>query len=95
MESKRLFHEASPLTYTTIDNNHTAFLLAWGTEDDIVDPGSQSEVFVTALKQAGFFVRTMIVQGAPHYWMWDPIDEANSYTGFLAPKLLRFLQNQL
>ena len=53
MESKHLFYEASPLTYTTIDKNHTAFLV-WGTEDDIADPRSQSEVFVTALKQAGF-----------------------------------------
>ena len=48
-----------------------------------------------ALKQAGFFVRTVIVPGAPHFWMWDPIDEPTSYTGFLAPRLLRFLQNQL
>jgi hypothetical protein len=52
-------------------------------------------VFVTALKQAGFFVRTVIVPGAPHFWMWEPIDEPTSYTGFLAPRLLRFLQNQL
>jgi acetyl esterase/lipase len=95
MESKQLFYEASPLTYTTIDNNQTAFLIVWGTEDDIIDPRSQSEVFVTALKQAGFFVRTVIVPGAPHFWMWDPIDEPTSYTGFLAPRLLRFLQNQL
>jgi acetyl esterase/lipase len=95
LESKQLFYEASPLTYTTIDNNQTAFLVVWGTEDDIVDPRSQSEVFVTALKQAGFFVRTVIVPGAPHYWMWDPIDEPTSYTGFLAPRLLRFLQDQL
>jgi hypothetical protein len=26
MENKQLFYEASPLTYTTIDNNQTAFL---------------------------------------------------------------------
>jgi acetyl esterase/lipase len=95
MESKQLFYEASPLTYTTINNNQTAFLVVWGTEDDIVDPRSQSEVFVTALKQAGFFIRTVVVPGAPHYWMWDPIDEPTSYTGFLAPRLLRFLQDQL
>jgi acetyl esterase/lipase len=95
MESKHLFYEASPLTYTTIDKNHTAFLVVWGTEDDIADPRSQSEVFVTALKQAGFFVRTVIIPGAPHFWMWDPIDEPTSYTGFLAPRLLRFLQRQL
>jgi acetyl esterase/lipase len=95
MESKHVFYEASPLTYTTIDKNHTAFLVVWGTEDDIADPRSQSEVFVTALKQAGFFVRTVIVPGAPHFWVRDPIDEPTSYTGFLAPRLLRFLQNQL
>jgi acetyl esterase/lipase len=95
MESKHLFYEASPLTYTTIDKNHTAFLVAWGTEDDIADPRAQSEVFVTALKQAGFFVRTVIVPGAPHFWIREPIDEPTSYTGFLAPRLLRFLQNQL
>jgi acetyl esterase/lipase len=95
MESKQLFYEASPLTYTTIDNNQTAFLVVWGTEDDIVDPRSQSEVFVRALKQAGFFIRTVIVPGAPHFWMWEPIDEPTSYTGFLAPRLLRFLQSQL
>jgi acetyl esterase/lipase len=95
IESKQLFYEASPLTYTTIDNNQTTFLVVWGTEDDIVDPRSQSEVFVTALKQAGFYVRTVIVPGAPHYWMWDPIDEPTSCTGFLAPRLLRFLQDWL
>lgn len=95
IESKQLFYEASPLTYTTIDRNHTAFLVVRGTEDDIADPRTQSQAFVTALKQAGFFVRTVIVPGAPHFWMWDPIDEPTSHTGFVAPRLLRFLQNQL
>jgi acetyl esterase/lipase len=95
MESKQLFYEASPFTYTTIERNQTAFLMVWGTEDDIVDAHSQSEAFVTALKQAGFFVRTVIVPGAPHFWMWDPIDEPTSFTGFVAPRLLRFLQQQL
>jgi acetyl esterase/lipase len=95
MESKQIFYEASPLTYTTIDKNETAFLVVWGREDDIVDSRSQSEVFVMALKQAGFFVRTVIIPGAPHFWMSDPIDEPTSYTGFLAPRLLSFLQNQL
>ena len=95
MESKHIFYEASPFTYTTIERNQTAFLVVWGSEDDIVDARSQSEAFVTALKQAGFFVRTVIVPGAPHFWMWDPIDEPTSYIGFVAPRLLRFLQQQL
>ena len=95
MESKWLFYEASPMTYTTVDNNDTAFLVVWGAEDDIVDRQSQSEAFVTALKQAGFFTRTVIVPGAPHFWMSDPIDEERSHSAFLAPRLLRFLQDRL
>ena len=83
------------MTYTTTDNNHTAFLVVWGTEDDLVDTASQSGEFVTALKQAGFFVRTVIVPGAPHFWMGDPLDEPASYTAILAPRLLRFLQERL
>ena len=65
MESKWLFYEASPTSYTTVDNNHTAFLIVWGDEDDIVDRHSQSEAFVNSLKQAGFFTRSVIVPGAP------------------------------
>ena len=48
-----------------------------------------------ALKQAGFFVRTTILQGAPHYFGSDPIDEPGSFSGFLAPRLMRFLQEKL
>ena len=95
IDTKQLFHEASPFTYTTIENSQTAFLVVWGTGDDIVDPATQSEPFVTALKQAKFYVRTVILPGAPHYWMWDPIDEPASHTGFLAPRLLRFLRDKL
>ena len=95
MENKKIFYEASPMTYTTVDNAHTAFLVVWGTEDDIVDPPSQSGAFVNALKQSGFYVRTVIVPGAPHFWMRDPIDEPNSHTAFLEPRLLRFLQEKL
>jgi len=40
-------------------------------------------------------VRATIVPGAPHYWMNDPIDEPGSLTGFVAPRLLRFLVERL
>ena len=69
--------------------------LSVGTEDDLVDRRANTNAFVLALKQAGFFVRTCIVQGAPHYWMSDPIEEATCYSGFLAPRLLRFLAEKL
>jgi pimeloyl-ACP methyl ester carboxylesterase len=88
-------HQNSDVETYSRYRNQTAFLVVWGTDDDLVDPHSQSEAFVTALKQAGFFVRTVIVPGAPHFWMWDPLDEPTSFTGFVAPRLLRFLQQQL
>ena len=70
-------------------------LLVTGTEDDLVDRKVQTDPFQLALKQAGFFVRPCIVQGAPHYWMNDPIDEPGSLTGFVAPRLMRFLAEKL
>ncbi len=95
VENRRIFFEASPLSYVTHDNRQTSFLLTWGTEDDIVDRKTQSDAFLLALKHAGFFVRPVIVQGSPHFWASDPIEEANSFSGFLAPRLLRFLQDRL
>jgi len=54
MVSRKVFFEASPLSYATVDKNSTRFLLIYGREDDISDPVTQSEKFLTALKQAGF-----------------------------------------
>jgi len=95
IEDRRIFFDASPLSYVSVHNNATAFLLAWGTEDDIVDPKSQSIVFLEALKQARYVARTVILAGAPHYWVPDPIDEPASYSAFFAHRLLRFLRLRL
>jgi acetyl esterase/lipase len=95
IDDRRLYFEASPMSWVTRDVNQTAFLLAWGTEDDVVDRRTQSDAFLRALKQAGFFARPVIVQGAPHYWNAEPIEEPGSRSGFLAPRMLRFLQEKL
>jgi acetyl esterase/lipase len=95
MQDRRLYFEASPISYATIANNQVAVLLSWGTQDDLVDSKQQSEAFLLALKQAGFFARTAVVPGAPHYWLSDPIDEPGSFSGFLAPRLVRFLAERL
>ena len=94
-EDRKTFFDASPISYTTLSNNSTSFFLTWGTEDDIVEPKTQSEAFLIALKQARFYVRTAIIPGAPHFWMVDPIEEGDSRTGWLAPRLMRFLQERL
>jgi acetyl esterase/lipase len=95
MENRRLYFDASPINYATYANNHVAVHLSCGMEDDLVDRRSQTEAFLRALKQAGFFVRTCYVSGAGHYWANDPIDEPTSYSGVLAPRLVRFLAEKL
>ncbi len=94
-EDKFRYFEASPLAYATTHANTTAFLLIWGTDDDVVDWKTQSGSFLTALKQSGYYVRTVPMPGAPHFWMYSPIDEPHGYASFVAPKVLRFLREQL
>jgi len=94
-ENRQLYFDASPISYATFANNKIGVLLVTGTADDLVDPKAHTEPFQLALKQANFFVRPCIVHGGPHYWMNDPIDEPGSYSGFLAPRLLRFLAEKL
>jgi acetyl esterase/lipase len=95
MENRQRYFEASPISYATVHANKTSFLLSWGTDDDVVDWETQSQPFVTALKQAGYYVRIAPVPAAPHFWLYDPIDEPHSFAGFLAPKLWRFLSERL
>ena len=92
--SRKLFFEGSPISYATVDKNATRFLLIHGTNDDIVDPAMQSTAFLTALKQAGFFVRTVVIPGAGHFFTTDPVD-ATSFGGFAGPRVLRFLKDAL
>lgn len=95
IDDRRIFFDASPLSYATARSNAPGFLLAWGTADDIVEPATQALPFRDALKQAGFYVRTVVLTDAPHFWCSDPLDEPGSYPGFLAPRALRFLQLKL
>ena len=95
LEDRLRFIAASPLSHVTRQSRGTAFLVAWGTADDVVDWESQSKPFVGALKQAGCFVRTVAMTDAPHFWMSDPLDDPYGYPIRLAPSLLRFLREHL
>jgi acetyl esterase/lipase len=94
-QNRRAFFDASPLSYATVDKNRVRFLLVHGTHDDIADPLKQSQVFLTALKQAGFFVRTIVIPGAGHFFWADPVEEPGSYNAQAAPQVLRFLEGAL
>jgi acetyl esterase/lipase len=94
IEDRKLYFDASPLSYASVERNKLACLLVTGDEDDVVDRRTQTDAFLRALKQAGFFVRTVIVPGAGHFWMSDPLDDAG-FPAALAPRLVRFLQQRL
>lgn len=95
LEDRKTYFDASPLSYVTTANNSTAVLLAYGTEDDVVDRKTQSEAFLTALKRARFYARAVVVQGAGHYWASEPIEEHGSSSAHLATRLVRFLGERL
>jgi acetyl esterase/lipase len=92
--NRKVFFEASPISYATVDRNSTRFLLVHGDHDDIVDPAMQSAAFLTALKQAGFFARTVVIPGAGHFFITEPVDDT-SFGGFAGPKVVRFLKDAL
>jgi acetyl esterase/lipase len=92
--NRKVFFEASPISYATVDRNSTRFLLVHGTDDDVVDPATQSIAFLNALNQAGFFVRRVIIPGAGHFFVADPVDDT-SFGGFAGPRVLRFLGDAL
>ena len=79
----------------TIDRNSTKFLLIYGREDEIVDPVTQSDRFLIALKQAGFFARNIVIPEAGHFWAADPVEEHGSFGARAAPRMLRFLEAAL
>jgi dipeptidyl aminopeptidase/acylaminoacyl peptidase len=84
------------MSYATLDRNRTRFLLIHGTNDDVVDPPSQSQAFLIALNQAGILVRRIVIPGAGHFWASDPFEgEPGSYGATTAPRLLRFLGEAL
>ena len=74
----------------------TRFLLIYGTDDDIVDPQTQSQVFLNALKQAGFFARSIVVPGLGAFLGERAGGASPAATARqAAPQMLRFLRAAL
>lgn len=90
-DNRKVYFESSPTTYATTNKRGPRFMLVYGKEDNVVDPTTQSDVFLLALKQAGIYVRAVAVPGAGHFFVTDPVDQT-SYGGVIGPQVLRFLQ---
>jgi acetyl esterase/lipase len=94
MQNRRIYFDSSPTSYATIDKREklgTRFQLIYGTADDIVDPPTQSQVFLNNLKQARFFARQTVIPGAGHFFTAWPV-EPGSYGAQAAPQILMFLE---
>jgi dipeptidyl aminopeptidase/acylaminoacyl peptidase len=84
------------MSYATVERKGPRFLLIHGTDDDIVDPPSQSHAFWLALNQAGIAARRIVLPGAGHFWAADPFEnEPGGFGAQTAPRLLRFLGESL
>jgi acetyl esterase/lipase len=96
MQNRRIYFEASPISYATVNRNKLKVLLIHGTHDDLVDPESQSGAFLAALTQAQFFARRIIIPGAGHFWAAEPFEsDPHSYSAQAIPRLMRFLESSL
>jgi acetyl esterase/lipase len=96
MQNRRVYFDASPISYATIDHNKTHFLLIHGTEDNVVDAATQSGAFLTALSQAGIFAQRIVIPGAGHFWVQEPFEsKPRSYAAQAIPKMMRFLESSL
>jgi len=93
-EDQAAYFEASPLRHISYDKNRMPVFVSWGGSDDLVDP-SQSEIFVRALQQARFAVRTRKLPAASHFWFSDPLDDPSSDSAQIAPRLMQFLNSTL
>jgi acetyl esterase/lipase len=94
MKDRRVYFEASPNAYATVDKNRTRFFLIAGKEDDIVDP-KQATDFLNLLKQAGFSANIALLPGAAHAWIQEPVDDPSTFISAVSPRVLRFLQGAL
>jgi acetyl esterase/lipase len=95
IDDRKRYFEASPVAYATRDRNRLAFFLAWGTADEVVSEELHSRPFARMLAQANFNVHTLIVPYAQHYWATDPLDAETGPARLAAPRLLKFLEDNL
>lgn len=94
-ENQRLYFDASPIRHVKYGASDLKAFVIWGADDGDISP-QQSLNFARALRQARFFVRTLSVPGAGHFWFSEePIEQPHSSTGKIAGALVRFLSQHL
>jgi len=92
----KIYRDASPISHVAPKRKDVRFLLIHGDRDNLVDPLTQSGAFNTALTQAGFASRLVLIPGAAHFWASDPFEKMpRSYGAIAASQVLQFLEEAL
>jgi acetyl esterase/lipase len=95
-QNPQIYRQSSPVNYVKPDRQEVRFLLIHGERDNLVDPLVQSGAFNTALVQAGFASRLIIIPGAAHFWVSDAFEkDSRSFGAIAALQLLQFLEGSL
>jgi acetyl esterase/lipase len=95
MANRHLYFEASPMSYATVEKNKAAFLIIYGTSDEVVDAQQQSQAFQAALRQAQIFAPKIEIGNVGHNWVPDPFTDPDSPNLYVGARLLRFLDKVL
>jgi acetyl esterase/lipase len=91
-----LYDEASPMSYATAEKtNKPAFLVIYGTSDEVVDAPQQSQAFEAALRKAQFSAFKIEIPSVGHHWVSDPFNDPDSPNEYVGARLLRFLEKAL
>jgi dipeptidyl aminopeptidase/acylaminoacyl peptidase len=93
-DNQQRYVDASPLRQISYAANKVSALIAWGGDDEFVNP-AQSEIFVRALQQARFNVRTHKAVGASHFWVNHALSDPLGHSARFAPVLAEFLDSFL
>lgn len=95
LSDRRIYQEASPLSYAVRREPSPSSLIVWGMEDDVVECRTQSEAFLSALKRAGQKARGLPVPGAGHFWISESLDTPYGHAAFAVPRIIDFLKSSL
>lgn len=92
MNSREKFYDASPIYHASSQNvSGTRWLVAWGTDDNVVNPKRQSKPFVTQLERAGALVRIIPQPGGDHFFSMYSRQGGYGFTDYFVSRFDTFL----
>lgn len=95
LDDRMRYIAASPISHLGKRGRDVSFLIAYGDQDEVVDPETQSKRFAAAARLSGNYVRSIVLPGAGHYWLTESPTADHSWSAEAAPRILAFLADRL